>query len=59
MEIRININNCSECPNYKFYKKCKVLNIKVNKNGINEKYTDYNSIFEAKKKWLEKIKLIN
>lgn len=37
MQITLIINNCGECPNYKFYKKCKVLNIKVNKKDINEK----------------------
>ena len=46
MEIRININNCAECPNYKFYKKCKVLNIKVNKNGINEQNNNIQDTLE-------------
>lgn len=52
MEIKININNCAECPNYKFYKKCKVLNIKVNKNGINEK-CPFNKTFKTENKTSE------
>jgi len=52
MEIRLNINNCAECPNYKFYKKCKVLNIKVNKKGINEK-CPFNKTFKTENKTSE------
>ena len=48
MQITLIINNCGECPNYKFYKKCKVLNIKVEKKGINEK-CPFNTSFNAVK----------
>ena len=60
MEIRIIINNCGECPNYKFYKKCKVLNIKVNKKYINEKcpyQKTFNDTKDIKLKYTKDIKL--